>query len=137
LYFKNFFFFFFLTFKLLLDEEENEIIRRIEQEIVETKEITKPQKFEPSSLVIALSNFTAYEYDQLDIQKDEFLVVTNWNYKDGWVYGHRKDKINEEGSFPKVFAKICNTDNNGILIYNNLLKIKIKIKIKKIRKFYI
>jgi hypothetical protein len=103
------------------DEEENEIIRRIEQEIVETKEITKPQKFEPSSLVIALSNFTAYEYDQLDIQKDEFLVVTNWNYKDGWVYGHRKDKINEEGSFPKVFAKICNTDNNE----SNTLKDKI------------
>ena len=59
------------------------------------------------TLVIAISDFTAFEYDQLDIRKDEFLMVTQWNYKDGWVYGHRKNNENEKGSFPKVFVKVC------------------------------
>jgi len=35
-------------------------------------------------------------------------VVTDWNYKDGWVFGHRKDIENEKGIFPKVFVKIFN-----------------------------
>jgi len=80
------------------------------------KKDTIKQKLETLSLVISLSDFTAYEYDQLDIKKDEFLIVTDWNYKDGWVYGHRKDNKNEKGSFPKVFTKICKEDNNGLLI---------------------
>ena len=63
------------------------------------------------TLVIATKNFIADEYDQLDIKKDEFLIVTNWNCEEGWVYGYRKDNKRESGLFPKIFVKACD-DNN-------------------------
>jgi len=73
------------------------------------------------NVVIAINDFSAKEYDQLDIKKDEFLIVTDWNYKEGWVYGHRKDNKDEKGIFPKVFIKICNNKNK------ELQKVKSKI----------
>ncbi|ORX62479.1 HECT-domain-containing protein [Anaeromyces robustus] len=97
------------------------------KEAKEKKEIEKKQKdvenienlLKSSSLVIAISNFTAYEYDQLDIRKDEFLIVTDWNYKDGWVYGYRKDNKKEKGIFPKIFVKICNENRKEENILRN------------------
>ena len=38
-------------------------------------------------------------------KKDEILIVIDWNYKDGWIYGHRKDNKNEKGIFQKIFFK--------------------------------
>eukprot|EP00833_Pecoramyces_ruminatium_P001736 jgi/Orpsp1_1/1175768/evm.model.c7180000055130.1 len=63
-----------------------------------------------SNLVIAIKDFVADEYDQLDITKGEFLIVTNWNCEEGWVYGYRKDNKEEKGLFPKIFVKVCNED---------------------------
>ncbi|OUM69104.1 hypothetical protein PIROE2DRAFT_2989 [Piromyces sp. E2] len=65
-----------------------------------------------STLVIAINNFEGEEYNHLDIEKDEFLIVTDWNYEEGWVYGHRKDNEREKGIFPKVFVKIYDKENN-------------------------
>jgi len=67
-----------------------------------------------STLVIATNNFDGQSYDHLDIKKDEFLIVTNWNCEEkGWVYGHRKDNEEEKGFFPEVFIKICKNGNRG------------------------
>jgi len=49
----------------------------------------------------------------LDIKIDEFLIVTDWNCKEGWVYGYRKNNEKEKGFFPKVFVKCCRNNNNG------------------------
>eukprot|EP00833_Pecoramyces_ruminatium_P007735 jgi/Orpsp1_1/1181767/evm.model.c7180000078511.1 len=62
------------------------------------------------NLVIAKMDFIADEYDQLDITKGEFLVVTDWNYEEGWVYGHRRNKEDEKGLFPKVFVELFNDE---------------------------
>jgi len=70
-------------------------------------------KIKTPAVVIATRDFPAEEYDQLDISKDEFLVVTNWNVKEGWVFGYRKNHPQEKGLFPKVFIKIYNKDNKG------------------------
>jgi len=84
----------------------------------ETIEILKNYKNEKElllqNLVIAIDNFTAQEYDQLDIKKDEFLIVTRWNCeKKGWVYGYRKDDIEEKGLFPEIFIKKYENENIG------------------------
>jgi len=65
------------------------------------------------TLVIAINNFEGERYDHLDIEKDEFLIVTDWNLEEkGWVYGHRKDNKNEKGIFPEVFIEIYKEESN-------------------------
>jgi len=49
----------------------------------------------------------------LDIRKNEFLIVTDWNYREGWVFGHRKNNEKEKGIFPKVLIKIYDDENKG------------------------
>jgi len=64
------------------------------------------------TLVIATNDFYGQSYDHLDIKKDEFLIVTNWNGGEkGWVYGHRKGNEKEKGIFPEVFIKIYKLEN--------------------------
>eukprot|EP00833_Pecoramyces_ruminatium_P008659 jgi/Orpsp1_1/1182691/evm.model.c7180000082261.1 len=68
------------------------------------------------TLVIAAYNFTGDQYNQLDIRKDEFLIVTDWNYGENngseWVFGHRKNNENEKGIFPRALIKIFKEENN-------------------------
>jgi len=82
-------------------EKENE------KEILEKNNILHKSP----TLVIATNNFDGEEYDHLDIKKNEFLIVTDWNYREGWVYGHRKDIEEEMGIFPKVFVEIYKNEN--------------------------
>lgn len=83
----------------------------MKEKISKSKESDK--KLKNSSIVIATNDFIATEYDQLDIKKDEFLVVTDWDRQEGWVYGHRKDNSKEKGLFPKVFICEFNNDSNN------------------------
>eukprot|EP00833_Pecoramyces_ruminatium_P008985 jgi/Orpsp1_1/1183017/evm.model.c7180000083514.1 len=84
---------------------------KMKEKISKSKESDK--KLKNSSIVIATNDFIATEYDQLDIKKDEFLVVTDWDRQEGWVYGHRKDNSKEKGLFPKVFIREFNNDSNN------------------------
>ena len=61
---------------------------------------------ETRTLVIAKTDFYDEERNHLDFEKDEFLIVTNWNYGNGWVEGHRKDNEEEKGIFLKELIKI-------------------------------
>jgi len=77
-------------------------------------------KLSTPTLVIAINRFIANRYDQLDIYIGEFLIVTDWNYKNDWVYGHRKNNEKEKGIFPKTLVKICNGKNKGLIFINNI-----------------
>eukprot|EP00833_Pecoramyces_ruminatium_P010907 jgi/Orpsp1_1/1184939/evm.model.c7180000091664.1 len=90
------------------------------------------------TLVIATNNFDGDRYDHLDIKKDEFLVVTNWNCGEkGWVYGHRKNNEKEKGIFPEIFVKIYNVDNKIKSTLKNeitpVYRIEFENKISKLR----
>ena len=65
------------------------------------------------TLVIVTSNYDGEEYNHLDIKKGEFLIVTDWTIKKGWVYGHRKDNEEENGIFPEVFIEIYEEESKG------------------------
>ena len=107
-----------------MERNEREKIEkeRIERERIEMEKADREKlRFKNSNnvlhksptLVIATNNFDGEEYDHLDIKKNEFLIVTDWNYKEGWVFGHRKDIEEEMGIFPKVFIKIYKDENKG------------------------
>jgi len=79
-----------------------------------------------STLVVATSNFESKIYDHLNIKKNENLIVTDWNYKKDWVYGHRKDNEEDKGMFPKMLIKILNEKTKGNT--ENLIKEKLEKK---------
>jgi len=78
-----------------VDKERNE-----ENKLILKKKENDDLTHKTPTLVIATNNFEGGNYSQLDIKKDEFLIVTNWNCGEkGWVYGHRKDNEKEKGFF--------------------------------------
>jgi len=79
---------------------------------------SKKEDIEVPTLVIATNNFLASEYDQLDIKENEFLVVTNWNYDEGWVFGHRMNNEEEMGIFPKIFVRVYDDNESGKISTN-------------------
>jgi len=87
--------------------------------------------------VIAINDFSGEKYDQLDINKDEILIVTNWECEEeGWVYGHRKDNNEEKGLFPKGFIKICNEEDKDTINKSNIspeYSIEFENKVKQLR----
>jgi len=96
----------------------------------------KPQT---PTLVIATNNFDGSErYDYLDIKKNEFLIVTDWNCGEkGWVYGYRKNNKEEKGIFPEVFIKIYkdeDIDKNALKsVITPEYKIRFENKVNKLR----
>jgi len=60
---------------------------------------------EYGDLVIVLYDFTGSNPDEIDIKKDEYLRVTNWDIGEGWVYGYQSGNKQKEGSFPKAYVK--------------------------------
>ncbi|OUM60096.1 hypothetical protein PIROE2DRAFT_14222, partial [Piromyces sp. E2] len=93
------------------------------------KELNIKSKIESPTLVISKNDFFASEYDQLDIKKDEFLIITNWDGPEGWVFGHRKDNEEEKGFFPKVIVEICSEDDNDISkLYHNQITPEYRIQ---------
>ncbi|ORX86582.1 HECT-domain-containing protein [Anaeromyces robustus] len=91
-----------------------------------------------SALVIATNKFIANKYDQLDLDTGELLIVTDWNYEDGWAFGHRKNNKEEKGKFPKVLVRICNKGDEELEgssknIITTEYKIKFEEKIENLR----
>jgi len=126
--------------KKILAKERLEI-ERMKKEVTEMEQrlIKNKSKLPPETptLVTAIHDFTGEKYDQLDISKNEILVVTKWDCdEEGWVFGHRKDNEEEKGLFPKVFAKVYNNENKGNIIKSSVTpeyRIKFENKVKLLR----
>ncbi|OUM58125.1 hypothetical protein PIROE2DRAFT_21401 [Piromyces sp. E2] len=70
-------------------------------------------------IAIALYDFNGSHPIELNICKDEYLIVTSWNFKDGWAFGYKKDKPNNEGIFPVPLISRCNFNFQSS--YNNTI----------------
>ncbi|ORX64502.1 HECT-domain-containing protein [Anaeromyces robustus] len=139
----------------LRERIEKELRKKIEKEVKESLERKYREKrnneqllsniynsssntqLKTPTLIIATRDFQAEEYDQLDIIKGEFLMVTNWYEKEGWIFGYRKDHPEEKGLFPKIFIKIYKEENESNsttkFIITPEYKIQFENKIKKLR----
>ena len=75
---------------------------------------------ETKILVIATKKYTTSEPGYISVNKDDVLIITNINPKEGWVYGYKKDDESKKGLFPKDFIfifKNSNANESKIIIY--------------------
>jgi len=65
-------------------------------------------------LVLVLYDYNSILPGELTIRKNEYLVVTDWNVKEGWAYGYKKNNPNEKGIFliPLISKSTSNTDKS-------------------------
>jgi len=57
-----------------------------------------------SNFVEALYNFKGEKENELNIEKGDHLIITNWKAGDGWVAGYKKGNKEQFGIFPKNFV---------------------------------
>jgi len=86
-------------------------------------------KNEKGDLAVVLYDFNGTNSDELILQKDEYLIVTNWNVGDGWAFGYKKNDFQKKGKFPYPLVRKCseneenesndNNNNNNKNINNN------------------
>jgi len=63
-------------------------------------------------LAIVLYDFNGTLLNELSIHKDEYLVVQNWNIKDGWAFGYKRDDPTQKGDFPSPLVRKCDVKEN-------------------------
>jgi ankyrin repeat protein len=66
-------------------------------------------------VALVLYDFNGSQPIELNIRKDEYLIVTSWNFKEGWAFGYKSNKPSEEGIFPVPLVSKCTF--NRSLIY--------------------
>jgi len=72
---------------------------------------------EKGDLVIGIYDFNGRNSNELTFHKDEYLIVTNWNIRDGWATGYKRSNPFEQGNFPTILIRKCS--ESGIGIYRN------------------
>jgi len=64
-------------------------------------------------LAIVLYDFNGSLTNELSFKKSEYLIVTNWNIKNGWAFGYKRDDPQIKGMFPSALIQKCNSDNKN------------------------
>lgn len=93
--------------------DEKKLKSLMEKEKKEKIEKKKKSEEKSTSSTTALNNNE--DDDNLVMvlyDKDEYIVITDWKVKDGWISSYKKDKPTENGIFPLALIKKCSTNNN-------------------------
>lgn len=69
-------------------------------------------KVEEGDLVMVLYDYEGSKPEELSINKNEYLIVTNWTVKDGWAYGYKKADPSKKGNFLIPLVVKCVSINN-------------------------
>jgi len=64
-------------------------------------------------LAVVLYNFSGTNSKELTIQKDEYLIVTDWNVKNGWASGYKRDDPQKKGIFPYPLVRKCSNNEEN------------------------
>ena len=110
-----------LYFKKWKEIIEREILERkrlenkINEKLIKKKEKDVKNNSE-GDLAVVLFNFNGITLDELNIRKDEYLIVTNWNIGDGYAYGYKRNDPQNKGKFPPPLVRKC-SKKEGIYIY--------------------
>jgi len=78
---------------------------------------------EHGDLAVVLYDFNGFNTDELNLHKDEYIVVTNWTIKEGWAYGYKKNDPHKKGIFPAPLVRkglFLNFLNIYVLNFNNI-----------------
>jgi len=77
---------------------------------------------EKGDLAVVLFSYNRITSDELDINKNEYLIVTNWNVGDEYVYGYKRNNPQQKGKFPSSLVRKI-SENTGFFF--KLFKITI------------
>jgi len=94
-----------------LENEKNKIteklIRKNERGIKNNSE---------GDLAVVLYSVNGTTPDELNIRKDEYIIVTNWNVGNGYAYGYKRNDPQKKGKFPLPLVRKC-TEKEGIFFF--------------------
>jgi len=102
-------------------KEENDTKGNEESNIKGKDEYHEDVK-EKGNQVIVLYDFNGMNSGELSIHRNDILIVTNWNIKDGWATGYKKYSPYEHGKFPS--ALVCQYSENGNSLFLYIYNIK-------------
>jgi len=92
-----------------IEKLKTEKLNKIKMEKIEKEKKEK----EETEFCIALYNFEKENEEEISIKKNEYLVVLDWNHKDGWVYCYKYNNRNIKGIVPKLFVRKCDKPQIG------------------------
>jgi len=64
---------------------------------------------------LVLQDFDGMTSDELSLHKNDFLIVTNWNIKDGLAAGYKINNLQKKGNFPSTVV-VRKYFNEGMFI---------------------
>jgi len=64
-------------------------------------------------LAIVLFNFNGANSSELTFRRDDYIIVTNWNIKNGWATGYKRNNPQEKGNFPSTLVRRCNESSQS------------------------
>jgi len=115
--------------EIIKSEEENNIniierdigkMNRCKEESnVKSKKESDNNVNEEDNITIALYDFYGRNSDELTFHKDDCIIVTNWNIKDGWATGYNIDNPQKKGIFPSALIRHCFESTKNLFLYNN------------------
>jgi len=59
---------------------------------------------EKSDLAVALYDFNGTNAGELSFHKNDILIITNWNIKEGWAIGYKRNDSYKQGIFPSILV---------------------------------
>jgi len=60
---------------------------------------------ENRDIAIVIQDFNGDETNQLSMKKNEYIIIEDWNIKEGWIYGYKRDDPHKRGIFPSSLVK--------------------------------
>ena len=63
-------------------------------------------------LLIVSFRYNRITSDELNINKNEYLIVTNWNVGDRYAYGYKINDPHQKGKFPSPLVRKI-SENKG------------------------
>jgi len=78
-----------------------------EKDIDKGKKESNENGNEKGDLAKVLYYFMGNTSDELNLHKDEYLIVTNWNVGNGFAFGYKRNDPQNKGIFPSPLIRKC------------------------------
>jgi len=93
--------------KIIKTLSNNRNIQETETKIInENSKVERNMKYnEKGDRAVVLFSHNGTNSDELILNRGEYLIVTNWNAGDGYVYGYKENDPQQKGKFPSPLVR--------------------------------
>ncbi|ORX64351.1 hypothetical protein BCR32DRAFT_330633 [Anaeromyces robustus] len=108
--------------EIIIDSNNNNNDNDINNDNNSNNNYHNPNDNNNKGLAVVLYDFNSFNPEELSIKKYEYVVVTDWHVKKGWVYGYKWNNPECVGIFPEAIIKKCEdkldlNDEKGDLVF--------------------